>query len=51
MKMKIGHWWGKSDGDNPKYSKKACPTATLTCTNVAWIFPASNPGLRNECGF
>jgi hypothetical protein len=37
--------WKEIDGGRPKYSRKTCPTATLSITNPTWTDPGSKPGL------
>jgi hypothetical protein len=40
--------WNDIDRGQTKNSEKACPSATLSTTNPAWIDPGANPGLRGE---
>jgi hypothetical protein len=34
--------------ENRKTRRKICPSASLTTTNITWIYPDANPGLRGE---
>jgi hypothetical protein len=38
--------WNKDWQGKPKYSKKICPSATLSNTNPTWPDPCSNPARR-----
>jgi hypothetical protein len=40
------NWWNEDWQGKPKYSKKTCPSATLSTTNPTWADPGSNPGRR-----
>jgi hypothetical protein len=42
----LGNWWNENWQGKPKYSKKTCPSATLSITNPTWPDPGSNPGRR-----
>jgi hypothetical protein len=36
----------KLTGENRSTREETCPSATLSTTNLKWIDPGSNPGLR-----
>jgi hypothetical protein len=40
--------WNDIDRGKQKNSKKTCPTATLSNTNLTWTDQVANPGLRAE---
>jgi hypothetical protein len=40
------HRWNEIDRGKPMYSRKTCPSVTLSTTNPTWTEPGSNPGLR-----
>jgi hypothetical protein len=42
------HQWNEIDRGKPTTRRKTCPSATLSTTNLTWIDPGSNPGLRGE---
>jgi hypothetical protein len=35
-------------GENRRTGRKSCPSATLPTTNLTWIDPGTNPGLRGQ---
>jgi hypothetical protein len=35
-------------GENRRSRRKTCPSTTLSTTNLTWIYPGANPGLRVE---
>jgi hypothetical protein len=41
-------WKDILTGENRRTRRKTCPSATLSTTNLTWIDPDSNPGLRGE---
>jgi hypothetical protein len=40
------NWWDEDWQGKPKYSKKTCPSATLSTTYPTWPDPISKPGRR-----
>jgi hypothetical protein len=49
--MSMGHFKNYNDMENPKYSEKTCPSATLSITYPTWKEMGPNQGLdrvRNE---
>jgi hypothetical protein len=40
------NWWNEDWQGKPKYSKKTCPSATLSTTNPTSLDPGLNPGRR-----
>jgi hypothetical protein len=40
------NWWNKDWQGKPKYSEKACPSATLFTTSPTWLDPGLNSGRR-----
>jgi hypothetical protein len=44
MRGESGNWWNKDRQGEPKYSKKICPSATLSTTNPTCLDPVLNPG-------
>jgi hypothetical protein len=40
------NWWNEDWQGKPKYSEKACPSATLSTTNPTSLDPGLNPGRR-----
>jgi hypothetical protein len=41
-------WWNGTDREKPKTSEKACPSASLSTTNLTWTDPGVKPGLRGD---
>jgi hypothetical protein len=39
--------WNEIDRGKPTTRRKICPSATLSTTNLTWIDPGKNPGLRS----
>jgi hypothetical protein len=42
------NWWNETWQEEPEYSEKTYPSATLYTTNLTWLDPGLNPGRR--CG-
>jgi hypothetical protein len=43
-KLLMEHQWKESDRGKQKTRRKACPSATLSTTNLTWTWPRIEPG-------
>lgn len=44
--VKMAQWLNET-GEKPRCLGKACPSCTLSTTNLAWTYLGSNPSLRD----